>query len=161
MDIVVYNNWTPSGLWTWKQAVQLAARLWEDEDILKQVREGGDREFKEIPDSRRADEKRCDSHRGELSKILVEGGQNSCDHVLTPCCWTLSEYLELSFQSNIFLFFNPKTLIKHHTIYVSNSKWKGDPTKPNSCGTRKPNLWRRHLLGACVWLKKKATKIFT
>jgi hypothetical protein len=48
---------------------------------LKLVREGGDREFKEIPDSRRADEKRCDSHRGKLSKILVEGEENSCDHI--------------------------------------------------------------------------------
>lgn len=45
------------------------------------MREGGDREFKEIPDSRRADAKRCDSHRGKLSKILVEGEENTCDHV--------------------------------------------------------------------------------
>jgi hypothetical protein len=48
---------------------------------LKLVREGGDREFKEIPDSRRADEKRCDCHRGKLSEILVEGEENSCDHI--------------------------------------------------------------------------------
>ena len=45
------------------------------------MREGGDREFKEIPDSRRADEKICNSHRGKPSQILVEGEENSCDHI--------------------------------------------------------------------------------
>jgi hypothetical protein len=53
------------------------------------VREGGDREFKEIPDSRRADEKICDSHRGKLSKILVGWGGGGGIPVIifeTPCC---------------------------------------------------------------------------
>lgn len=76
------------------------------------MREGGDREFKEIPDSRRADEKRCDGHRGKLSKILVDGEENFCDHVRDSMLLNIERVFKTLFSIHYISLFYPKTLIK-------------------------------------------------